>query len=207
MPRNLTPQQVVLFLGMGLVIAGVLVFIIYTLHKALRRQRAEMDFKPSATKMNDSAFMVASMQGIVTKMKVRETELESLLREAEQRAETSTRMLEALVREMPAGRVIFDREGFLTMAKQPARTLLEADTWSRRRYPEVFTARSILVTLIEDCLEKGRNFRRELLNYTSLSGRTQSVEVSLSPFHGRSGQLAGAICLIAPIPSEMTRTQ
>ncbi len=207
MPRNLTPQQVVLFLGTGLVIAGVLVFIIYTLHKALRRQRAEMDFKPSAAKTNDSAFIIAFMQGIVTKMKVRETELESLLREAEQRAETSTRMLEALVREMPAGLVIFDREGFLTMANQPARTLLEADTWSRRRYPEVFTARSILVTLIEDCLEKGRNFRRERLNYTSLSGRTQSVEVSPSPFHGRSGQLAGAICLIAPIPSEMTRTQ
>ena len=77
MPRNLTPQQVVLLLGTGLVIAGVLLFVIYTLHKALRRQRAEMEFKPSATKMNDSAFMIASMQGIVTKMKARETELES----------------------------------------------------------------------------------------------------------------------------------
>lgn len=90
-------------------------------------------------------------------------------------------MLEALVREMPAGLVIFDREGFLIMANQAARSLLEADTWSRRRYPEVFTARSILVTLIEDCLEKGKGFRRERLTYTFLSGRTQNLEVSLSP--------------------------
>lgn len=207
MPRNLTPQQVVLLLGTGLVIAGVLVFIIYSLHRALRRQRAEMDFKSSAAKMDDAAFMIVSLQGIVTKMKGREKELESLLREAEQRAETSTRMLEALVREMPAGLMVFDREGFLTLANQTARTLIEADTWSRRRYPEIFAARSILTTLLEDCLERGRSCRRERLTYISPSGRTQSLEASLSPYHGRSGQIAGAICLMAALPAEKTRPQ
>jgi PAS domain S-box-containing protein len=201
MTRSFTPQQVVLLLGTALVIASLMVFVVYALHKAMKRERRQMiaSLRPPRS-IDQSAFMIASLQGVVAKMKARENELEILLRDAEQRAETSTRTLEAIVREMPQGLMVFDAAGFLTLANPAARALLEADTWSRRRYSDIVRSDSPLALRIRRCLENGKSCRHETVEYTSPSGRVRRLDVSLSPYQGRGGQLAGAICIIANLP-------
>ncbi len=198
MTRSLNSQQVILLLGTALVIGVVMVIVIYALHSYFRREHKAVGLKPAALRPTDeSAFLLVSMRDVVAEMKEREKQLESLLREAEERAETSTRKLEALAREIPQGVMVFDREGFLTQANQPAGAILGTDSWSRRRYPEIFSPGSAIAELLEQCLIKGRGCRRERLRYTAPSGRTQNLEVSISPYHRRGGQLAGALCIIA----------
>ena len=125
MLRNLNPLQITLLLGAGLVIVGLTAFILYVIHKAFQQQRKPEDFRPSSPKSGDeSSILLASMQGVLSRMKARERELEALLREAEQRADSSTRTLEAVVRDLTVGLLIFTRDGFLALSNPVARELL-----------------------------------------------------------------------------------
>jgi PAS domain-containing protein len=195
--RNLTPLQVTLLLGAGLLIVGLTALVLYAIHKAFQQQRKPEDFRASAPKSGDeSSVLLASMQGVLTRMKNRERELEALLREAEQRADSSTRTLEAIVRDLPVGLLVFTREGFLALSNPRARELLRVDTWSRRRYPEMLGAESPLSHHLRNALEAGACLRAEPLGHRFPDGGMVFLEVTLSPFYGRNGQVEGAICLL-----------
>jgi PAS domain-containing protein len=187
----------VLLLGGGLLIVGLTAFVLYAIHKAFQQQRKPEDFRASSPKSGDeSSLLLASMQGVLSRMKARERELEALLREAEQRADWSTRTLEAVVRGLPVGLLIFTREGFLALSNPLARELLGVDTWSRRRYPEILGAESPLALHLRSALEGGAPLRAEALEHQLPDGTTVLLEVTLSPFYGRTGQAEGAICLL-----------
>ncbi len=206
MTQNLSPQHVVLFLGTALVIGGLMVLIIFALHRLLHRERREMNLKPGAPCARDEAtFLIASMQGVVANLRSREKELETLLHNAEQRAESSTRALEVLVHETRQVLMVFDREGFLTLASPAARTVLEVDTWSRRRYSEILGSNSPLASAIGMCLKSGKGSKQGQLIHTSPSGRKAVFGLSLAPYHGRSGKIAGVVCLIAAQPPQAAR--
>jgi PAS domain-containing protein len=195
--RNLTPLQVTLLLGGGLLIVGLTAFILYAIHKAFQQQRKPEDFRASPPKSGDeSSMLFASMQGVLTRLKSRERELEALLREAEQRADSSTRTLEAIVRDLPVGLLIFTREGLLALSNPVARELLRIDTWSRRRYPEILGAESPLSLHLRSALEAEVSLRAATVEHHPPDGTTVLLEVTLSPFYGRSGQVEGTVCLL-----------
>jgi PAS domain-containing protein len=195
--QRFNPTQITLLLGGALVIVGLMVFLLYALHKAFQQRRKKEDFRPSSPKSRDeSSVLLASMQGVLIRMKSRERELEALLREAEQRADSSTRTLEAVVRDLPVGLLVFTRDGFLVLANPVARELLGADTWSRRRYPEILGGESPLALHLRNTLEAGASLRAETVEYRTPNGVVLLLEVSLSPFYGRSGQVEGAVCLL-----------
>jgi PAS domain-containing protein len=50
----------------------------------------------------------------------------------------------AILLEIPWGVMVFDRQGFVTHANPAVRTLLGIDTWSRRRYAEIFGPQSAI---------------------------------------------------------------
>jgi len=195
--RNLNPLQITLLLGAGLVIVGLTAFLLYVIHKAFRQQRHPEDFRPTSPKSGDeSSILLASMQGVLSRMKARERELEALLREAEQHADSSTRTLEAVVRDLTVGLLILTRDGFLALANPVAREFLGVDTWSRRRYPEILGAESPLALQLRSALEGGASLRTEAVEYRTPNGIVLLLEVTLSPFYGRSGQVEGAVCLL-----------
>ena len=161
---------------------------------------------PAAPPVRDeSAFLLASFQGLVATLKSREKQLEALLREAEQRADASTRVLETIVRASPQGLMVFDQGGFLTLANQAARNMLEVDTWSRRRYAEIFGPDSPLTSAIRGSFESGKGNPRTQLAYTSPSGRKHLLSLSISPFPGRGGHLAGLACVLTVLPAQPAR--
>jgi len=177
--------------------AGLFIFLVYTLHKAFQRQRKQADWRPISPRPGDeTAFAAAAMQGVIARMKAREKELNDLLREAEQRAETSSRTLETIAREFPTGLMVFNREGFLALANPAVRTLLGIDTWSRRRYTEILGAESSIAGLLRDSLENGKNFRDQSVDVSTPRGETQTLSLSVSSWQGRSGQLEGIACFV-----------
>jgi len=200
MAKHLTPQQVLILLGTALVISGVLVLTIYFLHRALRKERKTRNLKATSPRSGDeSAFLIASMQGVLSRMKARETELEGMLREAEQGAVTNSRTVEAIVRDLPQALLVFDQAGFLKLANPAARVLLETDTWARRRYLEILTPGSELSLRVRNCLEGGKACRWEKVIHPLLSGGERQLQVSISPLYGRDGQTAGAVCILAAL--------
>ena len=197
MTRNLTSIQVVLILGGILLVASLFVLLVYLLHRAFERQRKKSIFIPVRPRPADeAAFATAAMQGVIAKLKAREAELNDLLREAEQSAETSSRTLEAIVREFPAGLMVFSQDGFLELSNPAVRTILGIDTWSRRRYTEILGAESPVARLVERCLESGKSCRIESVNVPVSGGPPRTLSISVSPCHGRSGQPQGAVCFV-----------
>ncbi len=207
MASHLTPLQLRLLFGGALVFLAFVVLILYALHKIFQSRREPDEEKPSRPRLdNESSFAVTTMQGVIARMKEQEKELTELRRTAEQRAKESARLSENILREMPSGLMVFNREGFITLANPAVRALLEVDTWSRRRFPEILGRESPLARCIQECLETGKTRTRETIEYVTSSGETRVLGMSLSPFHAESGEIEGAVCLLTDL-TETRRLQ
>src|SRR5260370_1373746 len=93
-------------LGVGfLVVTGVVVYLMRKFFQSTREAQKE-EFKTSAPSTeNPSAFMAASMQGVIQQLREQEKELERLHRIERERAEQTERLSEEGTRNMPAGGV------------------------------------------------------------------------------------------------------
>ena len=201
---HLSKPRLSLLIGSSLMLAGLLGVGFYILHKVFQQQRTELDLNSKSPRVeNDATFAMATMQGVIAKMKEQERELTGLRVAAEQRARESSRISENIIREMPSGLMVFNREGFITAANPAVRTLLGVDTWSRRRYLEILGPESGLAAHIRECLETGKTTTRETIEYTTPRGDVRFLGMSLSPFHGPGGEVAGAVCLL----SDLTETR
>ena len=168
MNPQLNAQQVVIVLGTALVIGGVLILILFGLLRSMRRQRKELKMSPVPARAKDeSAFLIGSLQGLVAKLRAREKELEGMLRDVEQRAEVSTRTLEIVLRSASQGMMVFDPAGILSMANPTAKNMLNKDTWSRRRYSDIFAAESGPSTALREALENPKVAKQSRVKYAS----------------------------------------
>lgn len=129
MTQNLSMSQLTLLVGGALLIGGLLVLVIYLLHKTLRSRLKPSDLTPKAPRpANQATFMAATFQSAIASMKAREKELSESLRAAELRAEENLRILETIAREMPGGLMIFNREGLIALSNSAVRSLVGIDT-------------------------------------------------------------------------------
>jgi PAS domain-containing protein len=198
MIRHLSLNQLTLLVVGFLLLAGLLILLLYAVHKLFQRHREQSGSNLSpARPADDTAFALATMQSVIARLRARERELQARLHGAEQCAEASARLLESLGRELPVGLIMIDRKGFLTLSNPTVRTLLGIDTWSRRRYPEILGPESQLVGCIRECLETGKRYERESLAYVTPHGETRALEMSLTPVCSQIGQVEGAVCLLA----------
>lgn len=208
MGLHLTPLESRILLAIALLLFLVLAGLaVYLIHRVLKESHAAPDFKAKAPRAEDEAgFAMATMQGVITRMKEQERELAELRRQAEQRAKESARLSENVIREMPSGVLVFDRAGFITTANPAVREMLGVDIWSRRRYPEILGPESALAGLIRACLESGKTVTRETVEFQTSQGETRILGMSLSPFHGAGREIEGAVCLLTDL-TETRRLQ
>jgi PAS domain-containing protein len=204
MIQRLSPSELMLLVGGTLLVGLLLALLAYAMYRMVRQRRAEVDLRPATRRPeNDSAFVVGALQGLVSKLKADEKKLADLLRDAEQRAQAGTILLEAILQEMSTAAVVFNREGFLTLSNPPARALLGIDTWSRRRYPEILGAESILAGYVRECLEEGKTFKRTAIEFRTPQGELRDLRVSLTPLRSAAGQIESVLCLLAtPAPDQ-----
>ena len=155
---------------------------------------------------NPAAFMTASMQAVIKKLKEQEKELEALHRAERERAQQSERMSEAVTRNMPAGLLLVNAAGLITSANPAAEAALGVKALGYRRYSDVLGEGSRLTALVSECLKEGRTFRREEIEYLTPAHELRLLGVTISPIQNSANEITGAICLLSDL-SELAALQ
>jgi PAS domain-containing protein len=154
---------IVLFAGM--VLAAML------LRKFMRGQaRANNEdwTTPKTDVGNPSAFMAASMQGVIEKLRTQEKELARLHLLAQERAQESERLTEEVTRNMPTGLLLVNATGAISSTNPAAEAALGIRTLRYRSYKEILGAESELTQMLTACIRDGKTFQRgEIEHLTS----------------------------------------
>src|SRR5262249_20807062 len=141
----------------GVLFLGVLVFTIFLLRRLMGDSSASnaVDKNPVPRAANEPAFMTASMQAVIQKLREQEKELERLHRIDRARADSTARFSEEITRNMPAGLLVIAANGLITSSNPAAEQALGIQTLAFRRYNEVLGENSTLSALIRQCLADG----------------------------------------------------
>jgi two-component system sensor histidine kinase HydH len=187
-------------LGVGfLVVTGMVVYLMRKFFQSTREQQKE-EFKTSGPRMeNPSAFMTASMQGVIQQLREQEKELERLHRSEKERAEQTERLSEEVTRNMPAGLLVVNATGIISSSNPAAEQVLGIRGLAFRRYSEALGGAPDMTKLIAECLSTGKIFRREEVEHIPPSGETRRLGVTISPIRRGEGQISGAICLLTDL--------
>jgi PAS domain S-box-containing protein len=190
-------------IGLGLIL--LLFAVVYVLTFFLRRmfqqgrESQSAGLQPSPRIENPSAFMAASMQGVIQKLKEQEKELERLHRAEKERAEHTERLSEEVTRNMPAGLLVVNAAGIISSANPAAEQALGIRGLAFRRYSEALGEGSVLTRILGQCLEDGRIYRREEIEHSTPGGDTRSLGVTISPIRRAGDKISGAICLLSDL--------
>jgi PAS domain S-box-containing protein len=192
--------MIALGLGVGfLAVTGVVLYLMRKFFQSTREEQVE-EFKSSAPRTeNPSAFMAASMQGVIQQLREQEKELERLHRIEKDRAEQTERLSEEVTRNMPAGLVVVNATGIISSSNPAAEQVLGIRGLAFRRYSEALGASPELTSLIAECLASGKIFRREEVEHVPPAGDTRHLGVTISPIRRGEGKISGAICLLTDL--------
>src|SRR5262249_1428145 len=118
-------------------IALVVLYFVRRLFQNVRDGGKEQSSAPTPRTENPSAFMAASVQGVIQRLREQEKELERLHREEKERAEHTERLSEEVTRNMPAGLLLINATGIISSANPAAEQVLGIRGLGFRRYSEV----------------------------------------------------------------------
>ena len=197
MASHLSLSQLTFLVGVALAAGTVIILVSYFFHRAVRQRVGKEGAKDSPVHTEDqTAFLLAAMQGVITGLKEEQQKAEERLRATEQRAEDEGRKLAIVAHEMEEGLIIFDQKGFISLANPAARSILRIDTGSRRRYSEIFGPESELAGKVKECLELGSVIRAAEIEHRDTRGEVHCVIVALVPVRVPNGAMEGAVCLV-----------
>jgi two-component system, NtrC family, sensor histidine kinase HydH len=187
-------------LGVGfLAITGFVVFLMRRFLQRSREVHQEEVLEAAPRTQNPSAFMTASMQGVIQKLREQEKELERLHKIEKERAEKTERLSEEVTRNMPAGLLVVNATGIISSANPAAEQALGIHGLGFRRYSEALGEASALTRLVAECLSTGRIFRREEVDHCPPAGDTRRLGVTISPIRRGTEKISGAICLLTDL--------
>ncbi len=181
------PEQWSLWLSTGLVFVPVVLVLVFLFSAALRRylagsrRRLDEPERSTPSSENPAAFVAASVQGVIQRLREQEKELERLHRLERERLQQTERLSEAVTRNMPTGMLIVNSAGLITSANPAAEAALGVRALSFRCYSEVFGESSMLTRLVAACLHEGQTFRREEVDHATPAGIVRRLGVTISP--------------------------
>ncbi|HWZ97039.1 MAG TPA: ATP-binding protein [Candidatus Dormibacteraeota bacterium] len=187
--------------GTGIALFAILVGAILLLRKVFQSspERNTGPTNSPARTENASAFMTASMQAVIQKLKEQEKELERLHHEERERADLTERLSEEVTRNMPAGLIVVNAQSIITSANPAAEQTLGQRGLGFRRFSEALGDRSDLSKLIAECLATGKIFRREQIEHRDTAGDIRQLGVTISPIRKGSEDVSGVICLLTDL--------
>ncbi len=196
--------------GVGLGLLAVVWLVLYSVRRFFHDNREAHKEKILAAApgvANPAAFMTASMQGVIQKLREQEKELERLHRIEKERAEHTERLSEEVTRNMPAGLLVVNATGIISSANPAAEQALGIRGLGYRRYSEALGESSELTKLVADCLANARIFRREQVDHAAPAGDTRRLGVTISPIRRGNEKVSGAICLLSDLTELATLQQ
>ncbi|MGO8789587.1 MAG: hypothetical protein ACLQVL_19680 [Terriglobia bacterium] len=190
-------QQLILLFGGGVLVISVLLLVVYFLQQSVGRARKSGNPKPARVPVEDeAAFTLATVNAVITQLKAEQKSTQEKFIAAERRAEENARKFELLAREIDFGLMVLDAEGFIGFSNLLARRILGVDTWSRRRYGEIFRDIPDLALIIGDCFEAGMETRKRSIELSGTDGSKRWVDVSVLPSRDRSGAMDVVACVV-----------
>src|SRR6201987_1473982 len=181
------------FLAGGLlVLLLVLILFAIVVRKFLRRgdTSSEGQFTaPAPDPDNASAFMAASMQGVIEKLRTQEKELARLHLVAQERAQESERLTEEVTRNMPTGLLLVNATGAISSTNPAAEEALGMRPLRYRSYKEILGDDSGLAQMLTACLRDGKTFQRGEVEHLTDDGEVRRLGVTISPIY-RSARAA-----------------
>src|SRR5947207_12590297 len=192
--------EIIAGLGIAaLAVAGVAVYLLRKFFQSSKEEQQEKIAAGAPRTENPSAFMAASMQGVIQQLREQEKELERLHRIEKERAEQTERLSEEVTRNMPAGLLVVNAMGIISSSNPAAEQVLGIRGLGFRRYSEALGASSGMSRLIAECLASGTIFRREQVEHITPVGDTRHLGVTISPIRRGEGKISGAICLLTDL--------
>ena len=205
------------------VLAAIILTAITLIRKFLRTDSSSSakDWSNPAPDIdNPSAFMAASMQGVIEKLRAQEKELARLNLLAQERAQESERLTEEVTRNMPTGLLLVNATGAIGSTNPAAEEALGIRPLRYRSYKEILGADSDLTRMLMACLRSGKTFRRGEVEHLTPHGEVRQLGVTISPIYrpvrnlarGGSGppaaemKVSGALCLMSDL-TELTALQ
>jgi signal transduction histidine kinase len=170
---------------------------------------------------NPSAFIAASMQGVIEQLRAQEKELARLHMLARERAQESERLTEEVTRHMPTGMLLVSATGAISSTNPAAENALGRAV-RYRSYKEVLGGDSGLAQMLTACLRDGKTFQRGEVEHLTNEGEIRRLGVTISPIYRptrsalrpRSSEtksqpeikVSGALCLMSDL-TELTALQ
>jgi signal transduction histidine kinase len=214
------------------VLFAALVVVAFLLRKFMRDQAraGQEDWSvPKTDVENPSAFMAASMQGVIEKLRTQEKELARLHLLAQERAQESERLTEEVTRNMPTGLLLVNATGAISSTNPAAEAALGIRTLRYRSYKEILGAESELTQMLTACIRDGKTFQRGEIEHLTSEGAVRNLGVTISPIYraarassAKSGvgdgfshgkdlpaqdmKISGALCLMSDL-TELTALQ
>jgi PAS domain-containing protein len=197
-------QHLMVLLGGAVMALIVVLLAVYLLHKSLSRTLTTgKSGTPNVRFQDETAFTLTTLKAVVTQLKADLTAIQEKLIEAERSAEQSHRRFELVAREFEHGLMIFDAQGFITFSNPITRKILGVDTWSRRRYAEIFSELPALSELIGKAVHAGTEDRNSLFEFQGSDGNKRRIEVSVLPSRDRTGAMESVVCIFRFTPPTM----
>ena len=141
---------------------------------------------------NPSAFLAASMQGVIQRLREQEQELSRLHQIEKERAQETERLSEAVTRNMPAGLLLVSATGTISSANPAAEKALGVRGLQYRRYSEILGADSPLSNMLTACLRDGQTFQRDEVPHVTPAGESRQLGVTISPIYRTTRNVPGA---------------
>lgn len=203
---------VVLFVGML-----VLILLRRNFFRGQPSGQADDWASPRADTENPSAFMTASMHGVIEKLRTQEKELARLHLLAQERAQESERLTEEVTRNMPTGLLLVNATGAISSTNPAAEQALGARPMRYRSYKEILGPDSDLARMLSACLSEGETFHRSEVEHMTSDGEVRHLGVTISPIYRNKGsakttgvaahnaaapsgaKVSGALCLMSDL--------
>lgn len=220
MPHPLISPTDIIFAGITLFVLIVVVLALFILARKYLRPGAaaasQEDWaSPQPAADNASAFMTASMQGVIEKLRAQEKELARLHLVAQERAQESERLTEEVTRNMPTGLLLVSATGAIGSSNPAAEQALGWRSLRYRSYKEILGSDSDLARMLEACLQEGKTFQRAEVEHFTPDGECRRLGVTISPIYsgGRKivraraedpeiapdSKASGALCLLSDL--------
>ena len=177
---------------------------------------------PTPDTENASAFMAASMQGVIEKLRAQEKELARLHLVAQERAQESERLTEEVTRNMPTGMLLVNATGAISSTNPAAEEALGIRMLRYRSYKEILGADSELTRMLTACIRDGKTFQRGEVEHFTAAGEVRHLGVTISPVYrsirntarlsdenppqAAVMKVSGALCLMSDL-TELTALQ
>ena len=181
----------------AVVTLSILSILARKFYQSTRDAHKEKSFAAAPGTENPSAFMTASMQAVILKLREQEKELERLHKMERERALQTERLSEEVTRNMPAGLLVVSATGIISSGNPAAEQVLGIRGLNFRRYSEALGENSDLTRLIAECLATGKISRREQVSHKAPMSEARQLGVTISPTSRGTEKISGAICLLS----------